>query len=250
MTSKISKYTFTVRAHDLDSSGSTSPSGLCRILECTRWYSITTGGIMGKYVQLGVVRAQHLEILKQVTFGHKIEVATWVSRIGGTSFDFSSTIKSREDESIIARSSVTFVAMDGMRKPSQVNKGLHELLVDEDAVAVPRIHRDLDKDAWSETFKIRKSDLDLLGHMNQARYIDYIEDARFSCGRHKGYRINRENADKKIHRFTISYEDQGRVGDLLRIYTWAVHDSSNQLAFEIRREADHRTITRAEMSVT
>ena len=137
ITSKIAKYEFTILAHDLDSTGLTSPSGVCRILESTRWYAIMPSGVLGKYVQRGVVRAQHIEILKHVSFGKKIEVATWISRIGGTSFDIGSTIKSSDDNSIIARSAVTFVSLDGQGQPCPVDKTLHDLLVDQDTVVVP-----------------------------------------------------------------------------------------------------------------
>ena len=107
----------------------------------------------------------------------------------------------------------------------------------------------MDQGAWSVTLEVRKSDQDLLQHVNQARYIDYIEDARFSCIQLKGYGEKNQAAEGKVHRLTISYDNQGRVGDLLRIYTWVVNDSSKQLAFEIRREADNARITRAELSI-
>lgn len=248
-TSKIAKYEFKIRAHDLDSSGLTSPSGLCRILETSRWYSLMPGGTLQKNVQRGVVRAQHIEILEQVSFGRKIEVATWISRIGGTSFDIGSWIKSSDNDAIIARSAVTFVSLDGQGKPCLIDKAMHEMIADQDTVGVPRIHRELEEDAWSTTVEVRKSDEDLLQHMNQARYIDYIGDARFSCVRLNGYKDKTEAAKGKVNRFTISYDQQVYVGDLLQIYTWAVNDTSNQLAFEIRREGDNAAIAHAEMSV-
>ena len=96
---------------------------------------------------------------------------------------------------------------------------------------------------------MRPSDVDLLRHVNQARYVDYIEDARYACARAGGYGKHGQGADAELKCLAASYEGQAREGDRLRVTTWPLCEAPRQYAFEVRREADAALMLRARIEV-
>jgi acyl-CoA thioesterase FadM len=82
-------------------------------------------------------------------------------------------------------------------------------------------------------------------HVNQARYVDFIEDARHACARAGGYGEHGQGADAALRYLAVSYEGQPRLGEGLRVSTWALGDAPGRYAFEVRREADAAPMARA-----
>jgi acyl-CoA thioesterase FadM len=91
--------------------------------------------------------------------------------------------------------------------------------------------------------------VDLLRHVNQARYVDYIEDARYACAKAGGYGERDPGADAALKYLVVSYEGQPREGDRLRVTTWAPGDVPGRTEFEVRREADAAPMARARVEV-
>jgi acyl-CoA thioesterase FadM len=241
----VSRDVFTVRTHDLDRSAQLSASGLCRILENPRWNALKSDGLLGASVNIGVLRAQSLEIERRVGFGEKIEVSMWISAVGHTSFGLGYTIRSSKDGDVIARSAGSFVATDIEGRPRPLGPGLERLLSDRETIEVPRLDHSPEASAWSQDLAVRPSDVDLLRHVNQARYVDYIEDARRACARAGGYGEHGQSANATLKRLVVSYEGQAREGDRLRVTTWALGAAPGQYAFEVQREADAAPMARA-----
>jgi acyl-CoA thioesterase FadM len=226
-----------------------SAAGLCRILENPRWNALRSDGLVGASVNIGVLRAQSLEIERAVGFGEKIEVSMWLSGVGRTSFALGYTIQSSADGGVIARSAGSFVSTDIDGRPRPVGPGLERLLSDRKTIEVPRLDHSPAAGAWSRDLVVRPSDVDLLQHVNQARYVDYIEDARHACARAGGYGEHDRGAEAALKTLVVSYEGQAREGDRLRVTTWAPGDTPGQYAFEVRREADAAPMARARVAV-
>jgi len=244
-----SRDVFTVRTHDLDRSARLSASGICRILENPRWSALKPDGLVGASVNIGVLRAQSLEIERRVGFGEKIEVSMWLSGVGRTSFSLGYTIRSTADGGVVARSAASFVSTDIEGRPRPVGPGLERLLSDRQTIEVPRLDHRPGADAWYRDLAVRASDVDLLRHVNQARYVDYIEDVRHACARAGGYGEHGGAADAPLRYLAVSYEGQAREGDRLRVATWALGGAPARYAFEVRREADAAPMTRALVEV-
>ena len=126
---------------------------------------------------------------------------------------------------------------------------MERLLSDRETIEVPRLDHSPGAGAWSQDLVVRASDVDLLRHVNQARYVDYIEDARYACARAGGYGEHGQGADAALKYLAASYEGQAREGDRLRVTTWATGDASRQYAFEVRREADAAPMLRARIEL-
>jgi acyl-CoA thioesterase FadM len=245
----ISRSRFTIRTHDLDRSARLSAAGLCRILENPRWNALSAGGLVGASVNIGVLRAQSLAIERPAGFGEKIEVSMWVSGVGRTSFSLGYVIRSSGDGGIIARCAGSFVSTDIEGRPRPIGPGLERLVCERETIDVPRLADSPGPDAWSQEFPVRPSDLDLLRHVNQARYVDYIEDARHNCASAGGYGEDGHRPDAALKRLTLSYEGQAREGDRLRVTTWALDGAPGRFAFEVRREADAALMARARVEL-
>jgi acyl-CoA thioesterase FadM len=246
---RVTRDVFTIRTHDLDRSARLSASAICRILENPRWNALRPDGLVGASAKLGVLRAQSLEIERRVGFGEKIEVSMWLSAVGRTSFTLGYAIRSSADGGIVARSAATFVSTDIEGRPRPVGPGLERVLSDRETIEVPRLDHSPAAGAWSWDLVVRSSDVDLQRHVNQARYVDYIEDARSACARAGGYGAHGQGADAAMRTLAVSYEGQAREGDLLRVFTWALGDAPAHYAFEVRRQADAAPMARALVEV-
>ena len=246
---KVLRDVFTIRTHDLDASAHLSAAGLCRILENPRWNALRSDGLVGGSVNIGVLRAQSLEIERPVGFGEKIEVSMWLSGVGRTSFALGYEIRSSADGAVVARSAGSFVSTDIEGRPQPVGPGLERMVLDRETIELPRLDHSPSAGAWSRGLVVRPSDVDLLRHVNQARYVDYIEDARYGCARAGGYGEHGQGADAALKYLAASYEGQPREGDHLRVTTWPLGAAPRQYAFEVRREADAAPMLRARVEL-
>ena len=89
MTGKLLLTPYIIRGIELDATGSVSPGWYSRIFEDTRWRAFAKDDYALRGVMDGgVARAGHFEYLTPLTYGDTVEIATWVARVGTTSFDF------------------------------------------------------------------------------------------------------------------------------------------------------------------
>ena len=93
-------------------------------------------------------------------------------------------------------------------------------------------------------------DIDSVGHVNNAVYVNYIEEAGIDVARANGWSMQRM-IDKGFgilaRRHQIEYRQQARMGEDLQIDTWLSpwqHTSANR-HYIIRRRSDGETIVRA-----
>ena len=173
----------------------------------------------------------------------------WISRVGRTSFGLGYTIRSGADGGVVARSAGSFVATDIEGRPRPLGPGLEHLLSDRETIEVPRLDHSPRAGAWSQDLAVQPSDVDLLQHVNQARYVDYIENARYACARAGGYGEHGQGADAALKYLALSYEGQAREGDRLRVTTWALGAAPRQYAFDVRRQADAAPMLRAHIEL-
>lgn len=79
---------------------------------------------------------------------------------------------------------------------------------------------DINKFKHSIPIKVRFCDLDAMGHVNNAAYLSYLEEARFAYY-NEVLQINTFNLefDAVIARIEIDYLEQIRLGDKVEVYT-------------------------------
>jgi len=90
---------------------------------------------------------------------------------------------------------------------------------------------------------VAADDVDALGHVNNARYFDYLDESvREALGDQA-----RGRAAFRARRIDLEYLVEALAGDRLRCATWIVRDAGDALdvATEIRRPSDATLLTRA-----
>ena len=233
---KVIVHRFAIRAHDLDATAMASVTAFIRFLENQRWHALASDGYLSSFFDNGVMRSQIIELNEQISFNEEIEVVMWLSKVGRTSFNMGHTLKHKDTGAIFGRAAVTVVALtlDGL--PKEVPSGVRQYVSDQETLEIPRLKLSPQPGAWSHSFPVRFTDLDLLQHVNESRYVEYVEDARHACARAGGYGLDSAPATARIRRLAVSYEGQARLGDTLRVTTWAVDDRPGSYEFEMRTE--------------
>ena len=70
------------------------------------------------------------------------------------------------------------------------------------------------------SIKVRFSDLDAMGHVNNASYLSYLEEARLAYYSHVlNMDTNNLDFNAVIARIEIDYVGQIRLGDIVEVYT-------------------------------
>jgi thioesterase-3 len=71
--------------------------------------------------------------------------------------------------------------------------------------------------------EVRSTDLDALGHVNNARYVEYLEWGRFEWVRENGIPIDlfgRDRLTTVLVNVNVNFRREACLGDKLRVHTW------------------------------
>jgi acyl-CoA thioester hydrolase len=82
------------------------------------------------------------------------------------------------------------------------------------------MNSEIEKFRHKISVKVRFSDLDAMGHVNNASYLSYLEEARLAYYNHI-LKMDTNNLDFNavIAKIEIDYIDQIRLGDNVEVYT-------------------------------
>ena len=231
---------YTIRGIELDATGSVSPGWLSRIFEDTRWRAFARDDYALRGVmEGGVARAGHFEYLTPLGYGDVVEIATWVARVGRTSFDFGHRIMRVEDGAIAARARMTVVNL-GPHGPAPLDPVVRDHVASEPAPAARPWPDASRRDAWSRQWTVRPSDQDSFRHVNQARYVDYIDDTRW-------FAAQSGQAAALVGRLTglsVEYIREAHAGESLEMETWVVDDRTR--AYELTRQPSGEVLMRGQ----
>lgn len=215
-----------VRGYEMDPSGRLSPGSLARILEHTRWQTLRDEdfGIV-QHFQSGVVRAQRMTVEDRIAFPDVLRVHTWIGRVGRTSFDFVQRVERVGDGAEVALNATTVVHM-GPEGPAPVHDAVREKVLEEGYPEVPAPPVASPEDAFEHPILPRWSDQDVFHHVNQARYVDWLEDARAAS---EGALPH--PSDRALRALSIQYDGEARAGQALRLRAFPLPDDA--FGFEI-----------------
>jgi acyl-CoA thioester hydrolase len=239
-----------VRGYEIDRHGVVSAAGFLRYFEHARWEALGDPDLeMGRFFQDGnrlVVRAQKLEILEPARFGETLDLAVWIARVGRTSLDFGQ--EALRAGTTVARSSMVAVYLSPGGNPQAVPESVRALVMERPLPQVDLLSVRRPPDAFALPLSVRPSDLDLLQHVNQAQYADYLDDARFLAAE-AGVYGPRKSARYPIRRLAIDYRREARVGDALSVATWPIPLHPLAYGFELTRSGEEEPIARARVEV-
>lgn len=238
---KVTTVPYTVRGIELDATGAVSPGWFSRILEHTRWsvFTLEDFSLRG-LMEGGVARAGTYEYGAPLTYEDELEIATWVVRVGRTSFDFAHRATRLRDGATAVSARMTIVNL-GPEGPAPLDPSVSSFVHEEPApqpLAWPEGER---AGSWTREWVVRPSDQDSFRHVNQARYVDYIEDTRWfaaEAGASSGLR-------GRATRLSVEYVREAHAGERVEMETWVTGGRTR--AYELRRRSDGRVLARGQV---
>jgi len=238
---KLTTIRHTIRGIELDATGSVSPGWFSRIFEHTRWQVFAMDDFaLRNRMEGGVARAGTFEYGVPLTYQDDLEIATWVARVGRTSLDFGHRITRIRDGAIAARARMTVVNL-GPEGPAPVDPVVATFVLDEPAPRVrpwpegDRLH------SWKRQWVVRPSDQDSFRHVNQARYVDYIDDTGWfaaQTGEPAG-------VEGPLAALSVEYRRETHAGQQIQMETWVTGDRSR--AYELTRQPDGEVLARGQV---
>lgn len=240
MTDKLIITPYTIRGIELDATGSVSPGWLSRIFEDTRWRAFAKDDYALRGVMDGgVARAGHFEYAMPLSYGDAVEIATWVARVGRTSFDFGHRIVRAEDGSVAARARMTVVNL-GPNGPAPIDPIVADHIADEPAPPARPWPDGARRDSWRRQWTVRPSDQDSFRHVNQARYVDYIDDTRWFAAEAEQTAGLRGPLDG----LSVEYIREAHAGEQVQMETWVTGDRSR--AYELTLQTTGEILARGQ----
>lgn len=248
MSDAMERLRVVTRGYEVSARGYVGAAQLLRYFEHIRWRTIAHSSKLParEFMRLGVIRAQRLEIFEETGFDVELELSIWLSRVGNTSLDFSHEMVRVNDGAIVARNTATIVTLDGDRRPASVHPSARGYVSSREAARIERLDGAIPDGGWEYSVTVRPSDEDLQGHVNHARYGDYVEDARLLCALTGGYGPGSFDGPPRC--LSLSYDGEARTGDPLRVRTWLSTASPGAIDFALVT-GEGRITTRARVGL-
>ena len=231
---------YTVRGIELDASGSVSPGWFSRILEHTRWRVFTLDDRSVRHLMDNVVaRAGTFEYGLPLSYEDELEIATWVARVGRTSFDFAHRIVRSSDGAVVARGRMTVVNL-GPDGPAPLDPSASSYVNHEPAPSVRPWPEGDRLQSWKREWIVRPSDQDSFRHVNQAKYVDYIDDTRWFAARAG----QAAGLDGPLAALSVEYVREAHAGERVQMETWVTGDRAR--AYELTLQPTGEVLCRGQ----
>lgn len=223
---------FKVRHYECDAYGHLNNANYVRYMEEAAFEaSASVGYSKERYESMGflwLARETEIEYLLPVMYGDTLHLTTFVGdfrRVRSRRF-----YEFRRDDELVARASTDWVYIDSTTGgPTAVPEDMIKAFVPEglSEPAAPRGKFPAPPAPPVDVFTLRRRvewrDIDTAQHVNNAAYINYIEDAGMQVSTHFGWPLTRSVAAgfgvvaRKHH---IEYRGQARLDDELTVATW------------------------------
>ncbi len=225
-TLKLVRTSHIVQGIETDATSTVSAGWTARMLEAARWnvFGLESFALRNRVVG-GVARAAVFDFREPLRFGDEIEISTWLARIGHTSYDFGHAITRLTDGAVATRARVTVVHI-GPDGPAPVGADLASAVVEQPLPARPDWPSAPPTVTWSRRWIVRPSDQDSFRHVNQARYVDYIDDTR-QLGALAGEASGLEGA---LASLSVEYLQETHAGEEVEMTTWVTAPRSRAFA--------------------
>jgi acyl-ACP thioesterase len=126
--------------------------------------------------------------------------------------------------------------------PAPIDPIVHEFVIDEPAPPASAWLDGERADAWTRSWLVRPSDQDSFGHVNQARYVDYIDDTRWFAARAGAA----AGLDGPLAGLSVEYLREAHAGERVRMETWVTGERSR--AYELTLETQGTVLCRGQVS--
>lgn len=189
---------FKVRLYELDSLGHVNNAVYLRYCQqAAMEASESVGYTLDKYNEMGLIWVIKHTILEHVApafYGDVIEVTTWVSQITPASTFREYLLTRQSDGAVIARARSRWVLLDAKSgRPLRMPEEMREAFRPNGKIAVRdlkpmRGEKPVERAKVFRHFrKVQRYELDSAGHVNNAVYLNWLEQAKFEAMASVGY---------------------------------------------------------------
>jgi acyl-CoA thioester hydrolase len=250
--------TFRVRYYECDAYGHLNNANYLRYMQEAAFDASAAAGYdFSRYAEMGqhwLIRETEIEYLRPLRYGEAVEVKTWVADFHRVRSRRMYEIRLRGTEELAARGSTDWVFLDtGTGRPVSIPRPLAEAFFPEGLPAAfpPRRPFPTAPLPPPGVFEIRRRvawrDLDSAQHVNNAVYLEYVEECGMQVIAAHGWPVARMSAAGfaiLLRRHQIQYLQPAFLDDELLISTWAsdVRRSSAVRHYQIRRARDRAVI--------
>lgn len=225
---------FVIRNYECDAYGHLNNANYVRFMqESALSASADVGWTTDRYIQSGyqwVVRETNVEYLQSATFGDTVRVKTWVDDFRRVRSRRMYEFSNANTGEMIARANTDWIYTHvETRRPSRIPddiilayspEGKPEQGGQRDPFPTPPPQA---KETFCVVKRVEWRDVDLMGHLNNATYFNYIDDCSTQVGAHFDWSMERIQA----HHFAviarqqrIEYLQPLKLDDEVEVATW------------------------------
>jgi acyl-CoA thioester hydrolase len=251
--------TFRVPHHDLDAFGELRPSAYIRLLQQAATEASEEAGFSDRwYTAAGafwLVRRTAIEYAYPVGAGERLHIRTWVADVRRVRSQREYEVYDESEERLVARAYTDWVYVEsGTGRPRRVPQEIVDRLMpggmEPPLPRAPWAGAGAPVTAFAVTRAVEFRDLDGLAHVNNASYLDYVEESALAAATAAGWPLERMLALGGCWRprsHDIEYLVEAVYGDVLRCLTWVTTCDVSELErqTEIRRDGDGILLARA-----
>jgi acyl-CoA thioester hydrolase len=256
---RIHTATFRVHHYDLDAFGELRASAYVRFLQQAATEASEAAGFSDAwYARAGtswLVRRTSIDYRRPVHAALPLHIRTWVADVRRVRSQREYEVYLDEDDGPVARAHTDWVYVErGTARPRRVPQEIIDgLLPDGMEPSLPRPPWAGDGPparAFVTTRVVEFRDLDGLAHVNNASYLDYVEESALAASADAGWPLDRVIALGGCWRpqsHDIEYLAESLYGDQLRCISWvtACNGAGLERQTEIRRAEGEALLVRA-----
>lgn len=258
--SAIFKRVFRVRHYECDAYGHLNNVNYVRYMQETALdASADIGWTTERYQSIGhqwLIRETHIEYLQALHWNDEVEVTTYVVDFRRVQSRRHYEFRRVSDNVLVAQADTNWVYLNTeTQKPARIpDTMIRDFSYDSLADNTPYQKFSTPPPAPDGVFHLQKRaewrDIDTVGHVNNAAYMSYCEDASTQVGRDLGWTMKRmidEGFALVLRRFHIQYLQPALLDDDITISTW-VSDVKRATAFrhyDLVRQSDKERLARA-----
>ena len=224
-----------VRGYEIDRWKRVPLSNLLRFTEHARWeFAIREGSTIKKLFSddaFLVVRTQYGTLLEPASLGDELEINLKVSHVGGSSLTFEQEIFKRVESPgsrvLVARIYVVTVYVGSDKRPRRLPKWFRDLHTHLEPPKRPPSLEDPSLEEEGFEIQIRNSDIDLLQHVNHARYVDFLQDARAESAARGALSGAGSHPEVAPSNFCIEYLREIKPHERVVGYAWDADDDDD-----------------------
>ncbi|MDX2162503.1 MAG: YbgC/FadM family acyl-CoA thioesterase [bacterium] len=269
MAPAVYKTTFQVRSYECDAYGHLNNANYLRYMqEAAIQASAAVGWDDARYQQIGHVWLIHetdIEYLAPVRLGDRVEITTWVADFRRVRSRRSYELRNQNGD-LVARATTDWVYLNrATGQPASIPAAMiadfapPDLATPADVTDTLRMSSSRARfppapppppGVYIHTHTVEWRDVDTEQHVNNATYLNFMEEAGFRAARHFGWSVNRMRAEHFgifARRIQIEYRQQAALNDELTITTYLsdVKRANSTRHFIVMRASDGALIAQA-----